>query len=246
MSVKRCRQCRLVLDDAAFCGSRCQHHPGEYSRLYDSLNPSTSGKAGWWTCCSRRDVAAPGCVSSAHALDEALEHSLAAMGAREGAQPLPELELPEPAALFLPAACPAGVTAVEEEGMHQLQTSDTLAGLALRYGTTPAQLLQLNGLLSEAALFARPSIRVPTAAVFCAAAPSRLDALRRLVQAAAKLDAPLSSAEAAVYLDDAVGDFALALKEMEADLAWERCHPGAHSADKVLQLNPLHQPTAGG
>jgi len=245
MSVKRCRQCRLVLDDAAFCSSRCQHHPGEYSRSYDSLDPSTSGKAGWWSCCSRLDVAAPGCVSSAHALDETLEHSLAAMGARKGAQPLPELELPtEPE----PAAC--GVQpAVEEEGMHQLQTSDTLAGLALRYGTTPAQLLQLNGLLSEAALFARPSIRVPSAAAICAAAPSRLYALRRLVQAAAQLDAPLSSAEAAVYLDDAAGDFAAALKEMEADLAWERCRLGpavSASADKVLQLNPLHQPTAGG
>ena len=43
----------------------------------------------------------------------------------------------------------------------QISRHDTLAGIAVRYGVSPADVRRANGLLSDSAMFARPTLLVP-------------------------------------------------------------------------------------
>jgi len=44
----------------------------------------------------------------------------------------------------------------------QVSRHDTLAGVAVRYGVSPADVRRANGLVSDTCIFARPTLLVPT------------------------------------------------------------------------------------
>jgi hypothetical protein len=115
---------------------------------------------------------------------------------------------------------------------HRLLPTDTLTGVALRYGTTPSAVLRLNKLPSEAALHARATLLVPLRAGLAPppglaeaeALAERKLAMRKLREAARRLGERLSTEEATLYLDETASgaDWEAAAAEFEADVAWER------------------------
>mmetsp|Transcript_37176 Transcript_37176/g.109670 ORF Transcript_37176/g.109670 Transcript_37176/m.109670 type:complete len:110 (-) Transcript_37176:373-702(-) len=60
--------------------------------------------------------------------------------------------------------CTADSEALQQSGfmLHKIEKRDTLAGIAIKYNVSVADLKRFNGLLSETAMYGRESLLVPT------------------------------------------------------------------------------------
>jgi len=119
----RCSVCseRLSADD--FASSLCRFHVGAYG----ASGSGSGGNLAVWRCCNAVGETAPGCAAGCHVRDE----SQPAQQADEGSDG-------DEAACLDRSDADGGAAAPSEPFINViLAPSDTLAGVALRYNTTP-------------------------------------------------------------------------------------------------------------
>lgn len=104
----RCSVCAERLEEGEFDGSLCRFHVGAFA-------------GGVWRCCNAQGDGAPGCAAGCHVRDEASSAHPAVDG-EDSAAADAEAEAAAPSEPFINVV---------------LGASDTLAGIALRYSTTP-------------------------------------------------------------------------------------------------------------
>ena len=226
------------------------------------LTPRTAdSQCQWWSCCLSASSEAPGCTVGKHQADEQLERHLRKLGRRDAASfPVEAFGFAsraEPAAGGVEACPSAEEVPAPASGhlTHRVLPTDTLVGIALHYGTTPAEVLKLNKLPSGAALHAKATVLVPYAAGQAPPAghaaavelAERALALRKFREAARKLGEKVSVEEARLYLADTTdgSDWEAAFAELQADVAWEREEGGkrAHALRReVGRAGVAHSP----
>ena len=113
----RCTVCGERLSDHDFDSSLCRFHVGNYA-------------SGAWRCCNAAGEAAPGCAAGCHVRDATAQQ--AQQHASDGELSDGDASGPRPERDEGDAAAPS-----EPFVNVILGSSDTLAGIALRYNTTP-------------------------------------------------------------------------------------------------------------
>lgn len=120
----RCSVCseRLSADD--FASSLCRFHVGAYG----ASGSGSGGNLAVWRCCNAVGETAPGCAAGCHVRDESQP---AQQAGEEGSDD-------DEAACLDRSDADGGAAAPSEPFINViLAPSDTLAGVALRYNTTP-------------------------------------------------------------------------------------------------------------
>jgi LysM repeat protein len=135
---------------------------------------------------------------------------------------------PEPSSLRRHAdggsAHAAGTSSAPGFISHQVSKSDTLLGLAFKYGVTVSEIRLANDLPSEN-LATTPTLRIPVSGTTRApvgAAESRAAQVRKF-----RVLQGVSEAEASYYIDEANGDYAAAELQLRRDLAFEKSSDAA-------------------
>ena len=119
----RCSVCSERLSAEDFASSLCRFHVGTFG------GGGSNGGAAVWRCCNAPGESAPGCAAGCHVRDEAQQAQQPAGGESSGEDDAPYAERPDDECAA--AAPPEPFINVI------LAPSDTLAGVALRYSTTP-------------------------------------------------------------------------------------------------------------
>ena len=122
----RCSVCAERLSAEDFASSLCRFHVGAFG----SSGSGSSGSLAVWRCCNAPGESAPGCAAGCHVRDESQQAQQPAVdgGSSGDDDPYPGRADDEVAEASAPSEPFINVI---------LAPSDTLAGVALRYNTTP-------------------------------------------------------------------------------------------------------------
>ena len=109
--------------------------------------------------------------------------------------------------------------------LHEVTSTDTLAGLALKYKTSKATLKRINHMYNDL-VYQRDTIWIPKAAGGpTGPIPSSPDDRKISVVAAFAAQASCTTEEARFYLDMANGVASTAMEHLLSDKAWSTANP---------------------
>jgi hypothetical protein len=161
MALLRCGVCGERLAACDFEASLCRFHVGAFG-AGDSAAPSARPDV--WRCCGAEGAAALGCAAGCH-----VPEAPPARGGTRSRQPSLDADADDARlgdahdAASDDGAAGAPSDEPPEAVLHVVvSATDTLAGLALRYSTTPEAILIANGLPCPFAFGSRAVLRIPT------------------------------------------------------------------------------------
>jgi len=147
-----CERCRKMYKENENKEDSCSYHPGIYKDPGGDFSMLSYVNFKRWTCCKKETQNAEGCQKASHKEDSIITGILSnfqtgdAASPSKSVTPKPKEKLKEPP----PSPPPKIVLTADGFISHEVQKTDTLEGLALKYNVTVPEIKKTNKMFANA------------------------------------------------------------------------------------------------
>jgi len=254
---KRCLTCSQYFTEKDSAERVCLYHHGTFKTVL-TLH-SYGASQGKWSCCGKQDRQSAGCTTGLHIEDKKTTQLLNHFNVGQ------DSDETQPTNNSLnqgsnPSDNASNVTEAPEKELdgfvrvdgklyfrHPVASTDTIAGLALKYNTKAIHVKQLNKLFDDKQLYSKKHVLVPwhseklpenSDMIFDEARKTQERDQKHVILKRFQREHGLSKEEATYYMEETEYNYEKATKQFKDDLVLEK-NEERNSLEKTRKINQI-------